>query len=531
MSPLTVPQLRFYLFNNNIDNSDWQTLRVDLWDGAAWNDSIYYWGPTDNNPDWVEVMIVLSPYNITGDIQIRFVVDKSAGSPYYDDLIIDDVNVEEAPTCPAPAALGATYIAATTADLTWTSFSGLSDIELGLGGFTPTGVPTYTGVVSPFTVTGLTSVTDYSFYVRDDCGAGDYSLWTGPYTFTTQPSCPQPFDLGAENITMTSADLIWVSFSGLSDVEFGPSGFTPTGVPTDPGVTSPYNVDGLNSASPYDFYVRDDCGGGDFSEWSGPYTLLTLPGSQNLPVFEDFEDGFVYFNNAAGNTVDWTINNTYYHSGVQCAHNASENTNTNILHETGVIDLSGASIVWLDFWQITKLEGDYDHGYVEISTDAGATYTPLLAESYTGMGIYEPPLYNNPEGPCFDEDSYGIWGTGSEIPDNATWWQHETFDLSNYLTTNVRIRFRVQTDGSVTKFGWLVDEIWIYEPAYGTLSGTVTNAANSNPIEDAVISLGSFTTTSEADGTYEIPGITCRKLYCLLYQSRIQHHDCSRNHP
>ncbi len=31
---------------------------------------------------------------------------------------------------------------ATTADLLWTSFSGLSDIEFGLAGFPPTGVPT-----------------------------------------------------------------------------------------------------------------------------------------------------------------------------------------------------------------------------------------------------------------------------------------------------------------------------------------------------------------------------------------------------
>jgi hypothetical protein len=456
--------------------------------------------------DWQSASIQLDP-GVNGTIK-RLVFswrnDASVGTP--PPAAVDNINLYVI-TCPQPIDLGATYIAATSADLTWSSYSGLSDIEFGLEGFTPTGVPTYAGVVSPYSVTGLTAVTGYSFYVRDDCGGGDYSPWSGPYTFTTQPTCPQPFDLSATNITMTTADLLWISFSGLSDIEFGPSGFTPSGIPTYAGVISPYNLSGLNSASPYDFYVRDDCGGGDYSFWSGPYTFLTMPGSQTMPVFEDFENGFVYFNNASGNFADWTINNTYYHSGGQCGHNIYGNDQTNILHETGIIDLSAAEVVWLDFWQIAKTEGNYDHCIVEISTDGGLNYTTLPIESYTGSGNYYVPTANPPYEICFDEDSYAIWGTGTEIPDNSTWWQHETFDLSNYLTTNVRIRFRLHTDVSLIRYGWLIDEILIFEPAYGTLTGTVTEAASNNPIEGATINIGSLTTTSAVDGTYNFPAV------------------------
>jgi|GEM_PF-3116875 len=428
-------------------------------------------------------------------------------SDYGPNCYIDNLIVNEAPSCPQPIDLSATAIATTSADLTWTSFSGLSDVEFGPAGFPPTGVPTYSEVVSPYSVTGLTALTSYSFYVRDVCGGGEFSWWSGPYTFMTQPSCPQPYNLGVTNITMTSADLTWSSFSGLSDIEYGLSGFVPTGVPTNAGVTSPFNISGLNIDAAYDFYVRDDCGGGDYSYWSGPFTFQTIPGIQTIPVFEDFESGLVYFNNALGNGADWTINSSYYHSVVQCAHNVHANSQTNILKETGVLDLSSAAIVFLEFWHIAKCEGDFDHCYVEISVNAGATYVPLPQETYTGTGIYEPPLYNTPEGPCFDEDSYALWGTGSEIPDNATWWQHESFDLSNYLTNNVRLRFRLVSDGSVIKFGWLLDDILIYEPAYGTLAGTVTNAANSNPIEGASITVGSLTTLSAVDGTYNLPGV------------------------
>ncbi|MFU8842678.1 MAG: carboxypeptidase regulatory-like domain-containing protein [Bacteroidales bacterium] len=418
VTALTNPQLRFYLFNNNINNSDWQSLRVDLWNGTAWNDSIYLWGPTDNDPDWVEVEVLLAPYTITGNIQFRFIVDKSTGSPFYDDLIIDDIFVEEAPACPKPTLLGATNITMSTADLTWYSLSGLSDIEFGPAGFTPTGVPTYAGVVSPYAVTGLTGSTAYAFYVRDNCGAGQYSNWAGPFVF------------------------------------------------------------------------------------------YTMPGSQSLPVYENFEAGFVHFDNGPGNGVNWVINTSYYKSGVQSAHNPYDNANQNVLHETGVLDLSTSAIVFLEFWHIAKTENNYDHCYVEISTDGGSTYTILPQSTYLGTGIYNTPLYNNPAGPAFNEMSYPEWGGTASIPPDNTWWQHETFDLSDYLTTNVRIRFRLHSDGSVLRYGWLIDDILIYEPAYGILSGTVTEASTTNPIQGAVVQVGiSASATTGSDGTYTLPGI------------------------
>src|SRR5690606_7074587 len=62
------------------------------------------------------------------------------------------------------------------------------DIEFGETGFTPTGTPTtgYTGITNSFaTLTGLTAETHYQFYVRQDCGDDDSSLWAGPFSFFT----------------------------------------------------------------------------------------------------------------------------------------------------------------------------------------------------------------------------------------------------------------------------------------------------------------------------------------------------------
>lgn len=91
------------------------------------------------------------------------------------------------------------------------------------------------------------------------------------------PACPEPINLTAQNIMPNSADLAWLETGSATswDVEWGPAGFTPTGTPTDPGVGNPYSIAGLSPGASYEFYVRGACGGGDFSDWAGPYLFTT----------------------------------------------------------------------------------------------------------------------------------------------------------------------------------------------------------------------------------------------------------------
>lgn len=191
------------------------------------------------------------------------------------------ITFEAPPTCPDPNSLSTSGIAATQANLTWTENGSATtwDIELGAAGFSPTGVPSVDNTSSnPYTYTGLSQNTSYDYYVRSDCGGGDESNWVGPFTFITTVTCPDPSALSASNITSSSADLSWTE-NGLAttwDIEFGQSGFAPTGTPTFSGVTSnPYSQTGLTPGTAYEFYVRSDCGGGDQSNWVGPYSFTT----------------------------------------------------------------------------------------------------------------------------------------------------------------------------------------------------------------------------------------------------------------
>src|SRR5690554_4551778 len=96
-------------------------------------------------------------------------------------------------SCPQPVSLTAFNMTESSADLEWTEEGSATtwDIEWGTMGFAPTGTPNITGVTSnPYTLTGLTSGTVYSFYVRSDCGVDDgTSIWSGPFAFQTTADC------------------------------------------------------------------------------------------------------------------------------------------------------------------------------------------------------------------------------------------------------------------------------------------------------------------------------------------------------
>ena len=272
-------------------------------------------------------------------------------------------------------------------------------------------------------------------------------------------TCPAPTSQLTSNITDTSVVMAWTEKGSATqwDIEYGSSGFN-LGSGTRITVTSnPDTLKGLTAYTNYDWYVRARCSANDSSYWLGPNSFVTAVGAHVLPLHESFENGLAYFDNKTGNDVNFIDETTLYHSGSHSVRNHYGSSNTNILEETSVIDLSATTSAVLIFWHIAKTEGGYDKCFVEISTDGGATYTALPNSTYQGSSLnYAIKGY-------FHEDSYTDWGTGSQSPAN-TWWKREKFDLSNYANANVKFRFRLTSDGSGQRAGWYIDDIQILEP-------------------------------------------------------------------
>lgn len=141
-----------------------------------------------------DAMDDISASNYLGDLTFQAI----AGETYYisfDDRWLDtgfDFQITITPTTcfyPTGFTLGENGITQTTANIAWeepaTAPSGY-ELEYGLAGFEPgSGIETLELSSPDVEIESLTSGTDYAFYIRTDCGSGDYSEWTGPITFTT----------------------------------------------------------------------------------------------------------------------------------------------------------------------------------------------------------------------------------------------------------------------------------------------------------------------------------------------------------
>ncbi|TPD70679.1 GEVED domain-containing protein [Flavobacterium microcysteis] len=363
---------------------------------------------------------------------------------------VEDYTLEvgDPPSCMPPTDLGAGNITLTSAQLSWMGEGTVFDVEYGPSGFTLGTGTQASSVANPYNATGLTSDRMYQFYVRRDCGAGDKSVWAGPFSFypgyclpaatstsyfikdfttsggvganisntntgigtggysnhtamkvqqfetgtinfsaayssgsgfaiwvdwnnnmafdtdervfnttaygaaatgsftvpagtpvgnyrmrirmdynnsspsnactfnsgngeaedytlevITPPSCMPPSDLGAGNITFTTAQLSWLGDGTLFDVEYGPAGFTQGTGTMASSVANPYDATALTPDTAYHYYVRRDCGAGNKSPWAGPFRFYTgycVPAATSTSYFiKDFvtTGGFSNINN------------------------------------------------------------------------------------------------------------------------------------------------------------------------------------------------------------------------------------------
>jgi hypothetical protein len=87
---------------------------------------------------------------------------------------------------------------------------------------------------------------------------------------------------------------------------------------------------------------------------------------------------------------------------------------------------SSGDTVSFEWDQRYAMEKDYDYGYVDVSDDGGLTWVTL--ETFTNTGFMETPGYPVD----WDHAEYG----------------HPVLDLSNYAGSDVRLRFRFESDGA-----------------------------------------------------------------------------------
>jgi hypothetical protein len=88
--------------------------------------------------------------------------------------------------------------------------------------------------------------------------------------------CDSPRILKVLEIDSDKALLDWKGpIRDYYQVEYGENGFTKGKGTVSSSNISELFVEGLAPNTAYDFYVRGNCGGQQFSKWVGPYTFVT----------------------------------------------------------------------------------------------------------------------------------------------------------------------------------------------------------------------------------------------------------------
>ncbi|MFC0602989.1 T9SS type A sorting domain-containing protein [Winogradskyella pulchriflava] len=194
LSSATNPQLVFYVnmsYYWGVTPFDNYDAIVSVFDGTT---TTQIWTEADlgtfTSYEWYEITLDLSAYAGNSNVQLLFNYYGSDGAS----LDIDDILVEEAPTCNVPEGFTAGSVTTTSFELNWTDINPGTptwEIEWGANGFTQGGGTTVSGLTSPtYTFSPLTANTTYDFYIRTNCGGseGD-SQWVGPISFTSAYDC------------------------------------------------------------------------------------------------------------------------------------------------------------------------------------------------------------------------------------------------------------------------------------------------------------------------------------------------------
>lgn len=147
---------------------------------------------TSNNSPWLKRVTPLTAY--AGDtIQLRFSAKRSTtlGIGTTSRIAIDDLIVEETPSCDQPYNLSLSGVTPFTASIAWQS-ANTSPVGYQVQ-FAPTVSILANGTISSVTgnpglISGLTSNTVYQARSREICAVGDTSTWSMPFTFRTNCS-------------------------------------------------------------------------------------------------------------------------------------------------------------------------------------------------------------------------------------------------------------------------------------------------------------------------------------------------------
>ncbi len=224
----------------------------------------------------------------------------------------------------------------------------------------------------------------------------------------------------------------------------------------------------LNTSTQHFWRVRatNACGDSLYSSIFS-FTTVAAPGdcgpgtTANIVYQYGFETGDGGWTHS-GTGDSWVISTTGPHSGTSLFHASDPAAvSDQRLVSPAVVLPTGQNPVVLKFWHLPNMENSgttacYDGGILEVSTDAGATWTQvpnanLLIGPYTGA---VSASFSNPL-------------AGLQAWCNGTVYIQTVADVSAYAGLTAQFRMRLGSDTSVSDAGWDVDDVVVQSCTVG----------------------------------------------------------------
>jgi len=213
----------------------------------------------------------------------------------------------------------------------------------------------------------------------------------------------------------------------------------------------------LNTSTTYYWRVTTENACGNATSATFSFTTVAGPGDCALGqvqynlFLDDMEGGAgAWAHSGTGDT--WAQSTAKAHSPTHSwfAVNPAALSDQRLVSPAVVLP-SGRDPLSLKFWHDRDIEesssGCYDGGILEISTDAGATWTQMVSQILT-----DP--YDGAVSTCCSNPLQGL-----QAWCGAQAWTEVIVDMSGFAGQTVQWRYRLGSDSSVGAAGWYVDDV------------------------------------------------------------------------
>ncbi|WP_417859800.1 GEVED domain-containing protein [Winogradskyella sediminis] len=264
-------------------------------------------------------------------------------------------------------------------------------------------------------------VVQFAFYATSGTtSGGDNDIFVDNFRVRGIPTCPEPTDLTATNLSLTSTELSWTENGSASEwnIQYGEAGFTLGSGTFEYNIdTNPYILSDLTSDTNYEYYVQAICSPGDESSFNGPFQFYTGY-CESQPSSND-GDGVI--NATLGLTEFPSAGDVTYENNTSPVVNVFQGLDTNLELEFGHSATYNTN-VWIDFnddlvFDETELvyQGVSEGGDNPHNQNASFLMPDTAPLGEHRLRIVTTDFEQTPANPCYN----GSWGVTLDFTVNV----------------------------------------------------------------------------------------------------------------